>query len=393
MAVASLSALAVCSAALAGGPAGLAPASARSWRRTASQTVNYELAHASDGAVGAPVLLLPGFGAGAFHWRRNLKQLAHGSGSDVFAMDYLGQGGSWPEGAGAGGDSGLGYSIDVWIEQAEEFAREVVLKEGRGHHSRCHVVGNSVGGLIGAHLAVRYPELVESLVLVNPTPVWGSNLPGWDGVLPGPRLAMQTGAFLFDKIRDRSNIVRMLGETYATPETVGDLPDLIRRVTDENAGGHEAFASILWSAPATMPEGASSFEDVLRQVRADVLCVYGAQDPWCKPAFGRAAFRALSSRGSAARQALIELSPAGHCPHHEAPGPFNSLAVNWVRQFARESDVDAAPTEPLKPEELLAGCDGHEPVVAGAPPVSARWINADDNDISLWDRLLTMFVK
>lgn len=76
---------------LASPPAATATAetNARVWNR-GSQRINYEFA---PGAVGgaAPVLLLPGFGAGAFHYRRNLREIAAATGSAVFAMDYLGQ--------------------------------------------------------------------------------------------------------------------------------------------------------------------------------------------------------------------------------------------------------------------------------------------------------------
>jgi len=91
--------------------------SPRVWKRR-TQRINYEY-HAGTDARAPPVLLLPGFGAGAFHYGRNLREIAAQTGSAVFAMDYLGQGGSWPDGAGAGGDAGIGYSIDFWIEQVD----------------------------------------------------------------------------------------------------------------------------------------------------------------------------------------------------------------------------------------------------------------------------------
>lgn len=204
-----------------GMPAGTGPAVSRMWVRDPAMRVHYEH-HPGRPGGGPPVLLLPGFGAGAFHYKRNLAQIAQQTGSPVYAMDYLGQGGSWPEGAGAGGDHGICYSIDVWIEQTRDFLRAVVLAEhergdtgvdepgvlrrsstgmdlaaavsgagrveGTGRASSapvpassskceerrsagprceyrgCHVVGNSVGGLIATHVAARDPSLVASLI-------------------------------------------------------------------------------------------------------------------------------------------------------------------------------------------------------------------------------------
>jgi len=55
--------------------------------------------------------------------------------------------------------------------QTADFVRNVVLADSAAGGGRCHVVGNSVGGLVATHLASREPELIASLLLVNPT-VW-----------------------------------------------------------------------------------------------------------------------------------------------------------------------------------------------------------------------------
>ncbi|CAN0289802.1 unnamed protein product, partial [Hapterophycus canaliculatus] len=62
----------------------------------------------------APLLLLPGFGVGTFHFKRNMRELSKTH--DVFALDFLGQGKSWPTRAPSRED-GLCYSVDLWTEQ------------------------------------------------------------------------------------------------------------------------------------------------------------------------------------------------------------------------------------------------------------------------------------
>jgi hypothetical protein len=50
----------------------------------------------------------------------------------------------------------------------------------------------------------------------------------------------------------------------------------------------------------------------------------GREDPWVVPLWGQ---RLKRSRPEAA---YYELSPVGHCPHHEAPTAINQLITEWV---------------------------------------------------------------
>ncbi len=50
----------------------------------------------------------------------------------------------------------------------------------------------------------------------------------------------------------------------------------------------------------------------------------GKEDPWVRPIWGQRLKRRLPSA------TYLELSPAGHCPHHEAPAAVNRAARAWV---------------------------------------------------------------
>jgi pimeloyl-ACP methyl ester carboxylesterase len=172
-----------------------------------------------------PVLLLNGFGVGSFHQHRLIPRLLEQEQDRIiYGIDYLGQGRSWPR-ACQDGDSeaekGLRYDAEMWIDQVVTFIEEVVLPEheinGKGP-TKVHLIGNSIGGHLAAHLSLLRPDLVESICLLNPTPVWGLNLPGWCGHLPAPAIPKKIGRYLFDRIRDLTIIEKYLESAYARRE-------------------------------------------------------------------------------------------------------------------------------------------------------------------------------
>ena len=194
-----------------------------------------------------PILLLNGFGVGSFHQHRLMPNLisvdeeqddeGEGEGVEttaatrkVYAIDYLGQGRSWPVDCDDGNsenERGLIYSIDTWADQIIEFIEAVILRVPPKHdgntnahahahaHTKVHLIGNSVGGHLSVLLAAKRPDLIDSICLLNATPVWGLNLMGWSGHLPAPFLPKMIGRYLFDKIRDLDTIEKYLEGAYA----------------------------------------------------------------------------------------------------------------------------------------------------------------------------------
>jgi pimeloyl-ACP methyl ester carboxylesterase len=71
------------------------------------------------------------------------------------------------------------YSAENWRDQIIDFIERIAQGES------VHLVGNSLGGYLAVLVASRRPDLVASLVLMNPTPFWGLLPPQqpfiWDG--------------------------------------------------------------------------------------------------------------------------------------------------------------------------------------------------------------------
>ena len=68
-----------------------------SWKRP-HWKIHYEALNAvkSNENEDPPLLLLPGFGVGTFHYEKQLEELGE-AGYRVFTCDFFGQGKSWPE--------------------------------------------------------------------------------------------------------------------------------------------------------------------------------------------------------------------------------------------------------------------------------------------------------
>eukprot|EP00980_Cylindrotheca_fusiformis_P001708 scaffold388_cov114-Cylindrotheca_fusiformis.AAC.17 len=328
-----------------------------------------------------PILLLNGFGVGSFHQHRLIPEIIQGDESQVvYCIDYLGQGASWPKDCQDGlsdNEKGLIYSAATWIDQLSTFIEEIILPEHP--NGRVHVIGNSVGGYLAAHLACQRPDLIRSICLLNPTPVWGLNLPGWSGHLPAPKLPRAIGRYLFDKIRELDTIEKYLDNAYARKEAYDEeLMHQIRGCT-LGAGGHAAFASILWSPPLTVSND-SDFQQCLSRVKCDVLLVFGAEDPWCKPAFGKRMLEALQRRCNNCVQRYVEIENCGHCPNHEAPQAVGKIVTSWVKaKDRREKSLSIVDAD----KEIF-----HEPW--GETTIRERC--EEDIKLSLLDRLAMTFV-
>ncbi|KAK1734014.1 leucine-rich repeat protein [Skeletonema marinoi] len=262
------------------------------------------------------------------------------------------QGKSWPKDPQDGNSADeyqLGYSADMWLDQLASFVQEVVISPATdnddstttatttsnsiNNNKKVHLVGNSVGGYLATILTHKHPQLISSLTLLNATPVWGLNLPGWDGKLPAPAVPKAIARQMFNLIRNEDVIRQYLEAAYVRGEAFdgsfedGGLPlgAKIRACTEGN-GGHAAFASILWSAPAS----GISFYEALQQVPVDVLLLFGGDDPWCTEAVGKRMHVTLASRRDGEACRFVTLKNVGHCPNHEAPTAVAQVLMPWL---------------------------------------------------------------
>jgi pimeloyl-ACP methyl ester carboxylesterase len=158
------------------------------------------------------------------------------------------------------------------------------------------------------------------------------------------------------------------------------------RACTENNGGHAAFASILWSAPAS----GVSFYDALEQLQeVDVLLLFGADDPWCTQAVGKRMHVTLDklrsdeearTTVSTAAHRFVTLDNVGHCPNHEAPTAVARVLLPWLNA----NDSDQRRVVPLGSQTLIKEPWGE---------VFIREVSiAESNSLGLVDRVVSTMV-
>eukprot|EP00966_Prymnesium_polylepis_P215647 4993894-Prymnesium_polylepis.2 len=84
--------------------------------------------------------------------------------------------------------------------------------------------------------------------------------------------------------------------------------------------------------------GVGDFDRLLTECAATMplALIYGQQDPWVTKEWGLRAHRRASAVSAAVP--LYEISPCGHCAHHEAPNTINRLLAEWVESVESERE-------------------------------------------------------
>mmetsp|Transcript_16110 Transcript_16110/g.15459 ORF Transcript_16110/g.15459 Transcript_16110/m.15459 type:complete len:441 (+) Transcript_16110:126-1448(+) len=319
---------------------------------------NLKIHYVKTGDTGPILLLLPGFGVGTFHYENQLKEL---SGYQIYSFDLLGQGQSWPDQDSPSIGNDICFSADTWVEQTIYFI-ENIIKEP------CHIAGNSLGGYLSVATSAARNDLIKSIILLNASPFWAfapanpdNTNPGffWNGVLPAPVWLLKFGSAYFDIMRNPSNVRRMLSTVYKIPAFDEELVNNII-ASANRPGGHEAFTSILFA-----PKLKDSFDDMIRKIEAPLCLIYGKDDPWIKPLFAQ---RIKNIKPSALN---FQLTPAGHCPHHESYKAVNKILACWI-------DMVEPSYTPISSDSSVRGIDTVEPSYS---PISDQHQPANHQDI------------
>jgi pimeloyl-ACP methyl ester carboxylesterase len=246
----------------------------------------------TDAGQGQPVLLLHGWSCDGNDWSWQAPDLERQY--RVFTVDHRGHGrSSAPQGS---------YRPQVLADDAASLLSAVTPGQP------AVVFGHSMGTVVASALAIRHPELVDSLVLVDPV----YNAP--DEALKPVLAAMRGPA-------PATVAAEMFAQAFYTPATPPFLKAWHRRRV-LGTPDHVVAGCILGLYDGEEGIGrAAVAQDYLRQRKVPRLVVYASEAAtWLE--------RALPQ----ANTDQIHVMSGGHFLHQEMAQDFNSLALAWLKR-------------------------------------------------------------
>lgn len=246
-------------------------------------------------ADGPPLILSAGLGGTGGYWRPNLAALA--AGHRVILYDQRGTGRS---------DRALPSGLQV-ADMAEDV---VALMDGLALE-RAHFVGHAAGGLIGLMLAVRAPERLSSLVVVN----------GWTRLDPHFARCFEARLALLRDTGPRAYLRAQPIFLYPAAWSSEQRNALDAELEDQLA--HFQGSDNLEKRVAALQ--AFYLDDRLGEIATPLLAVAAKDDvlvPWtCTPAYA-----------DRIRSATIRLMDwGGHACNVTDPDAFDALVLDFLR--------------------------------------------------------------
>lgn len=263
----------------------------------------------SAGESGSPVVLFHGAGAdsGRISWGHVIGPLAE-SGHRVFAPDIIGYGDSdRPD---------IPYTVDTLVD----FAAAVLDALGL---EKASLMGLSLGGSIVLGLALKAPQRVDKLVLVDSYGIQrkvAMHQLSWlmvkiPGIMEGTWALMRSGRSMA-----KWSMVNVVHDPKVIPDALMD--ELVLEMHKPHAGRAFTYTQrhdMFWNGLRTV------YIDRLGELKMPVLLIHGRYDAGVPLACAEEAKRRIAG----AKLHIIE--DAGHWPQREKPEEFIRTAADFLR--------------------------------------------------------------
>ena len=252
---------------------------------------------------GAPVVMLPGWGTPVYMFRHAFDRLPARA-LRVIGTELRGFGlSSKPRARGA-------YGIDAYCADVDALLDALALPSAL-------LLGQSMGGGLALHYAMRHPERVQALALVNPTGLAGMPLLRLVGFTP-PEVVGLLG---------RRMTPRWLISFILRNLAYGDASRVSERDVDEYWAPTQ-LPGFVYAAQSALREFDWSrlSDEAAASIAAPALVILGDSDRLVR-----------STRGDAERlaSASVQVLGGGHCVHEERPDEAYALIGDWFARHGR----------------------------------------------------------
>ncbi|MFY9615137.1 MAG: alpha/beta hydrolase [Candidatus Dormiibacterota bacterium] len=264
-----------------------------------------ELNYIREGS-GEPVLLVPGLLFGANHWRPQIDALKDEY--DVIAVDLRGQHGSQTT------DDPAHY--DMWAQMEDVYA--LIQQLGI---APVHYVGLSMGGFIGMRMALKHPEALRDLALIDTTDL--PENPELAAIYEAWRQIVWAG--------ELEKVASALPGTFFKQEFIDGRPDDVEAwLNDLRAGNHRGL--VLASRGVDERDDIS---DRTPTITLPTLVIHGTEDAAVPLERGEA----LAGRIPGAR--LEKVEGAGHQSNVDTPEEISRIIRDWLAEVRQKSAAGA----------------------------------------------------
>lgn len=254
-------------------------------------------------ADGPAVVLIHGFGVSSYSWRYTMPALAK-AGYHVIAVDWKGF-----------GLSSKTFEADYSHAAQADFVASVM---DALNVKRATLIGHSMGSNVLAHFALKYPDRVEKLVIVDGIIIETSEGDDWTSLLwfpPARRWAQlifqwfivtpqTTSDWLRDAYHDPTDLTQEVLDNYLLPMNIKDWDlALLGIIRDSNQNA--------------LPRPFST-------ITAPMLIAWGENDPWIPVATGAKLHAQLP------QSKWLMFSNTGHMLMEEQPSAFNQQLLKFL---------------------------------------------------------------
>ncbi|UCD59129.1 MAG: alpha/beta hydrolase [Candidatus Hydrogenedentota bacterium] len=261
------------------------------------------------------IIFIHGFASSLSTWRSCLEPISKQY--RIFALDL--------KGFGFSGKPASKYTTDEYADFVIHFMDALELQAAT-------LCGNSMGGNIAWRTALKYPERIERIILVDAAgyPSEHRGMPFFLnlGRLPGVGEIVST---FITRGRIRSSLQSAYYDTAKVTEQTVDAYYYPMRT----AGARRAVLARLRGFPAEIEE----WKAKIRDIKLPTLIIWGADDTWIEREHAERFHRDIIG------SALVIIPECGHLPQEEKPGEF---AIS-ILDFMSEHEDDILINRPTAP--------------------------------------------